>query len=139
DDEESFLRLLRIKTQHQPAVPSAEIDSIVRPFDQRPRARTLGRVELPRLAGIGIHLDQKQQPADLVEIEIKRLATLAVGSDDASHQSSFTHRNADRFELPATSLRGGETGHKAKKDERVKLNGSHGLEHPAQQSKSGQA
>src|SRR5207245_501497 len=104
DDLQAFVRLLRIEAQDERAVPSAQINLAVRPGQQRPGPWTLGRVELTGLAGIRIDLHQEQPPAELIEVEIKRLAALAVGTDDAAHQTAFADGNAERLEAPALGL-----------------------------------
>src|SRR5207302_1212472 len=85
----------RIKAQDQGAVPAAEINFIVRPDNERPRARASRRVELPCLAGIRIDLHQEQQPAELIEVEVQRLAAAAVRPDNAPHQTTFANRDAE--------------------------------------------
>src|SRR5216683_433929 len=55
-----------------------------------------GRVhpaEILHLAAVGIDLNEKQQPTDLVEIEVKGFTTPAIRSDHATHQAAFADRN----------------------------------------------
>ena len=138
-DFNSFLRLLRIKAQDQCTIPRAEINFSIRPGDQRPRARPLRRVELPRLARVGVHLHQEKLSADLVEIEIERLAAAPVRPDDAAHQTAFAHRNAQRLKLPNFGRFRREGGRETKKDQRPKVDGFHRWRHHVQPVRHGQA
>jgi hypothetical protein len=117
DDFDAFLRLLRIKTQNETTVPGAEIDSLVRPGNQCSRARPLRGVEMPRLAGVGVHLHQEHPSADLVEIEMERLAAASVVDQDAAHQTAFAHGNPKRLEFPGVGRCRGENRAEAQKDQ----------------------
>ena len=59
-----------------------------------------------RASRVGIHLDEEQLSADLVEIEIERLAAAAVRADDATHQPAYANRNAQRLKPACRRLLG---------------------------------
>src|SRR5262249_1606904 len=105
DNFKTLLRLLWIEAQDQRAVPRDEIKLLVRPGNESAGARAFGCVELPRLSGIGVHLDEKQQSADLIEIEVECFAAATVRPNDAAHQPTFAHWNSERLEVAAASFR----------------------------------
>src|SRR5438552_13934835 len=86
DDFDASVRLARIKPKDQRAAPCSKINFLIRADAECPRARSLRCVELMRFARIGIDLDEEQLSAELIEIEVERLAAASVGPDNATHQ-----------------------------------------------------
>jgi hypothetical protein len=82
--------------------------------DASPGPWAFRRVEPSRVARIRIDLDQEERVADLIEVEVERLASVTVRADDAPHQAADADRDAERFEpaktgaVPATSGLGSE-------------------------------
>ena len=80
DDFESALRLLWVEAQDQRPAPGSQIDPPIGPGRERPGARALGRIKLPSLAGVRVHLHQEEQSAELIEIEIEGLPAATIRS-----------------------------------------------------------
>jgi hypothetical protein len=120
DDFDSLAWFPRIEAQDQPSVPGAKVDSLVRPGDERPGSRAFRRIELTRFARVGIHLHEEQLPAELIEVEIERLATAAVRADDATHQPAHADRDAQRLK-PGGRYRAHGWDRKKRETERAKF------------------
>ncbi len=97
EDPDAEVGLGWIEAQDQSAVPGSQIDPLVGSDVEGPGAGAVGGVELARLAGVGIDLDEEELPAELIEIEVERFTAAPVGSNETAHETSGPDGDSKEF------------------------------------------